>query len=244
METDATERIDTYWSRFLGVSVSALHDPGFVVTEHARLRGYRGVWFFARGHSIVVSSPPDWVARLERYSGAHLEREPVSENFARRVLGSAIARIVGPSFQGWLRPDRFRAVPSNDVERVVTNRLSRVQAFRASCTLEEWEHGGIDPERGEIWACVREAELVALGQLRAHPDDAVDPCVITHPEHRGRGHATELLSALVQEALSSRQLVLYQTLLSNTPAVSIARRLGFERYATLLAVRLDSDGAA
>jgi hypothetical protein len=43
---------------------------------------------------------------------------------------------------------------------------------------------------------------------------------------------------MAEQALSTGQLVLYQTLLSNRPAVSLALRLGFEQYATLLAVRL------
>jgi predicted GNAT family acetyltransferase len=82
--------------------------------------------------------------------------------------------------------------------------------------------------------------VVALAQLRAHPDGAVDPCVITHREHRGRGHALRLVSALAREALSAERLVLYQTLVSNAPAMSLAHRLGFDRYATLIAVRLAS----
>jgi hypothetical protein len=43
-------------------------------------------------------------------------------------------------------------------------------------------------------------------------------------------------------ALSEDWLVLYQTLLSNVAAVSLAFRLGFEPYATLVAVRFASDG--
>ena len=40
---------------------------------------------------------------------------------------------------------------------------------------------------------------------------------------------------------SLEQLMLYQELVSNRPAVSIALRLGFEQYATLLAVRFAPD---
>ena len=50
-----------------------------------------------------------------------------------------------------------------------------------------------------------------------------------------------LVSAMAEEALSAELLVLYQTLVSNVPAVSLGLRLGFERYATLLAVRLAPD---
>jgi hypothetical protein len=47
---------------------------------------------------------------------------------------------------------------------------------------------------------------------------------------------------MVETALSAGTLVLYQTLLSNAPAVVLAHRLGIEQYATLLAVRLAPDG--
>jgi len=49
------------------------------------------------------------------------------------------------------------------------------------------------------------------------------------------------MGTLVETALSAGTLALYQTLLSNAPAVVLAHRLGFEQYATLLAVRLAPD---
>jgi hypothetical protein len=46
---------------------------------------------------------------------------------------------------------------------------------------------------------------------------------------------------MVEKALAADPLILYQTLLSNGPSVSLARHLGFDHYATLLAVRLAPD---
>ncbi len=240
-ETDAAKRIDAHWSRFLGVPASALQHPGVVVTAHAELRGYRGVWFFVRGRSAVVSAPPEWVGRLAKSGGAAVAEELLSPAAASRALGHAAREFVGPSLQGWLSADRFRPVTASGVRRLAEPEAQLVRAFRASCSREEWEHGGIKPERADIWASFQGAKVVALGQLRPHSGGAVDPCVITHPEHRGQGHALRLVSALADEALSAEQLVLYQTLVSNSPAISLARRLGFEKYATLLAVRLVPD---
>ncbi len=236
----AAERIEAHWSEFLGVPASVLQHPGIVVTAHRQLSGYRGVWFFVRGHSAVVSAPPDWVARLEQSCGATVVEELLSPATATRLLGHATGEIVGPSFQGWLPPGRFRAVPSDGVQRIA-DKEAVLPPFQSACPLKEWEHSGIDAQAAEVWASFQGEEAAALGQLRLRPGGVVDPCVITHPAHRGHGHALRLVSAMAQEALAERQLLLYQTLLSNRPAVSLALRLGFEQYATLLAVRLVPD---
>jgi GNAT superfamily N-acetyltransferase len=237
-DADLEARIDFHWSRFLGVPASALRSPGVVVTPHAQLSGYRGVWFFVRGDSAVVSAPPEWVARLRRVCGSTVATELISHVSAAPALREAAAGMIGPSFQGWLSRDRFRPVASDRVHRVSESKLAIISALRSACTPAEWEHGGIDVGAGEIWASFEGPNAVALGQLRPHLDGAVDPCVITHPDHRGQGHALRVVGAMAEDALSADRLVLYQTLLSNVPAVSIALRLGFEQYATLLAVRL------
>ncbi|HVN38116.1 MAG TPA: GNAT family N-acetyltransferase [Myxococcota bacterium] len=239
--TTTTERIDAHWSQFLGVPPSALRDAGVRVTAHERLGDYRGVWFFVRGRSAVVSAPAGWVARLSRHCASAAAEELLSRSYVTRALEPSAGTIVGPSFQGWLPHDRFQPLSADDVRPLSDSGADSIRAVQSSCSQEEWEHGGIESAGAEIWAAFEGARVVALGQLRVHFDGAVDPCVITHPQHRGRGHASRVVSALAKQALSARQLVLYQTLLSNAPAIAIALRLGFEPYATLLAVRLAPD---
>jgi ribosomal protein S18 acetylase RimI-like enzyme len=212
-----------------------------VITAHAGLRGYRGVWFFVRGRSAVVSAPAEWVARLEQNLDSTDPGELLAPATARRILGHAAGEIVGPSFQGWLAEDRLRPVASEGVRRVAEPEAALLAPFHAACSPEEWEHAGIDAEAAEVWVLFQGTEAAALGQLRLHPGGAVDPCVITHPAHRRRGHALRLVGAMAHEALVAGQLVLYQTLVSNRAAVSLALLLGFEQYATLLAVRIAPD---
>jgi ribosomal protein S18 acetylase RimI-like enzyme len=239
--TAATERIDAHWSQFLGVSTSALRKPGVVVTPHAGLRDYRGVWFFVRGSSAIISAPPEWLVVIEQNLGSFAAEEILSPDSAVRVLGHASGEIVGPSFQGWLSADGFRPVASHGVRRLREFEGEFLQDFRSSCSPEDWDHGGIDPKAADVWSSSQESRVVALGQLRPQFDGSVDPCVITQPEYRSRGHALRLVSAMSEEALSEDRLVLYQTLISNAPAVFLALRLGFAHYATRLAVRLTPD---
>lgn len=189
----------------------------------------------------MVSAPPELVVQLERNLGNAVAQELLSPDLAVRVVGHAAGEVVGPSFQGWLPADRFRPVTADGVRRLPQSEAESVRLFQSSCPPEDWDHGGIDPTAADVWASFEENKIVALGQLRPHSDGAVDPCVITHPDHRGQGHALRLVSAMAQAALSQERLVLYQTLVSNIAALSIARRLGFAQYATLVAVRLARD---
>lgn len=142
-ETDPAERIDLHWSRFLGVPASALRRPGVVVAPHAELDGYRGVWFFVRGHSAVVSAPPEWVPRLQRVLGSAAATELVSPVSAARALRDAAGQIIGPSFQGWLSPARFRPVASDCVHRVSESKAAIISGLQSACSPTEWDHTAV-----------------------------------------------------------------------------------------------------
>lgn len=82
-----------------------------------------------------------------------------------------------------------------------------------------------------------EGALAALGDWRVRAPGVGDPCLLTHPAHRGRGLAAIVLGGLCERALARDDLVLYQTLASNTPAVRAALRTGFHPEATHLSLR-------
>jgi ribosomal protein S18 acetylase RimI-like enzyme len=205
-----------------------------VVTTHAALASYRGLWLFVCGRAAVVSAPTDWRAAAERAFGSAQSSELLSREYVLHALGGAVATIVGPSYQGWLPPAHFRPLAHEGVRILAGGERAAVAELRASVSPEDWEHGGIDPDGPEIFAAFDGNGVTALGQLRAHGGRASDPCVITRPAARGQGSAVRVVSAMVERALAADRLVLYQTLRSNAPALAIARRLGFESYATLL----------
>ncbi len=238
--TDRLDRVDAFWARFLGVPVDALRVPGAIVAPHAALAGWAGVWVFVREQSGVASVPPDRVAALR----SAIVQQPVSgwldPKTARALVGPDAGAAIGPSYQGWLEPARFRAVPG-DVRLLVDADASAFAELRAACPEDEWEHGGVRAAAGERWGAFHGGDLVAVAALRDRGGGAVDPGVIVHPEWRGRGHGLAVASAAVKAALQRDALVLYQTLAANAPAVTVARRLGFERYAGHVAVRLETD---
>jgi GNAT superfamily N-acetyltransferase len=240
--TARLDRVDAFWARFLGVPVEALRAPGAVAAPHATLAGWAGVFVFVREQSGVASAPPDRVAALQ----PAILQQPVSAwldpRTARALVGADAGDAIGPSYQGWLEPPHFRPVPG-DVRPLTDGDAPAFAALRAACLPAEWGHGGLEGCAGDRWGAFHGGDLVAVAGLRERAAGALDPGVIVHPEWRGRGHGLAVASAAVKDAVRRDALVLYQTLAANAPAVTIARRLGFERYAGHVAVRLAAGGA-
>jgi predicted GNAT family acetyltransferase len=62
--------------------------------------------------------------------------------------------------------------------------------------------------------------------------------VITHPDFRGRGYGRSAVAHLAARALAAGLLPQYRTLVANHSSIHVAQSLGFELYATSMAVRL------
>lgn len=231
-------RVDRHWARFFGIDVARLSRPGVHVAPHAGLGDYAGVWLFRRGASCVVSAPPARVGEIEaRLAGRSVAE--LGDPTTVAALFPEASRIVGPAFQASVAPDCF--VARGDPEtRLLDERDDEARArLREACSDEDWEFGTPPGATAIVQAgCFRAGALVSLATLRKRDGDACDPCIVSHPAWRGRGCATATVSAVVRYALERDLLVLYQTLVANEPAVALARALGFDPYATHLAVRL------
>jgi predicted GNAT family acetyltransferase len=119
-----------------------------------------------------------------------------------------------------------------------TSAESLLEALRSACTIEEWEHSALSKGSDVRYGYFEGEQLTAAGISDIWSEHVVGPGVLSHPAARGRGHGTAVASAIVTQALQAGNLVMYQTLLDNAPAVAVAQRLGFQHYATHLAVRL------
>jgi predicted GNAT family acetyltransferase len=152
-------------------------------------------------------------------------------------VGEDFDRFIGPTFQGSLDPGKFRPVSAPEVRSVQLNEAA-IDPFRAECGSSAWESSGLDEIKGRAAAYFQGTRIAAMAGYRPWSDLAGDPCVLTHPEFRGRGYGTAVVSAVVNQALQEGNLLLYQTLEANQGAMRIARTLGFKQYARRVAVRL------
>ena len=236
-----TQRHDEYWAAFLGIESSEWKKPGLSIRPHAGLKGYRGVWCFRHLARTVVSAPEGWVPHLgSRLEGADPHRL-VDESFLRDVFGPDFDRVVGPAYHGVLDPSRFRREPSPNVRLLGPDDAGKIEAFRLGCDPNDWENSGLDERSGYAAAYIDGDHILSMAAYRAKTDDVGDLCVMTHPSSRGRGLGAAAVSAVVDRALLDERVLLYQTLESNVGAVRIAKRLGFDHYATHVAIRLNAD---
>jgi RimJ/RimL family protein N-acetyltransferase len=231
-------RYDAFWAAFFGIEPDRLHAPGVTVVTHAGLGDYRGVWFFVRLSRCIVSAPAHWVAHLSiRMPLIATDRLPDTA-VLRDLFGVDPVRVIGPAYQGSLMPEAFRPLRDDNVRRLRASDDPAMNELRAACSEQEWQDGALSAA-GEIrFGRFEGARLVAVAGLRDWPPDATGPCVVSHPGHRGRGHAAAVVSAVVSHALGAGKIMLYQTLLDNAASVAVATRLGFEQYASHIAVRL------
>ncbi len=228
-------RIDAFWASFFGLSLVEFVKPGLSIVPHARLHGYSGAWLFRRDSSLIVSTPPAWVAPLR---AALNTASAVTDLELMALFGGAVERTIGPAYQGHLEPRAFR--PAGLPVRLLSADDDALSDLAAACETTEWEHSAIHAGGAPIFGCFVGGRLVAVSNYRMEARDAALPGVIVHPHARGRGYGKAVLSAASEHALESGFLVLYQTLLSNKPAVAAAESLGYRQYAVHLAVRLRS----
>jgi GNAT superfamily N-acetyltransferase len=232
-------RTKAFWGEFFGVEPDELDRPGVRVVPHQGLGDYPGAWIFWRGGTVFLSTPASLAEPIRKAIPAIGSHRPPIE--WAELFHDRTERQIGPAYQGFLDPARFRPAPGGTEGRLVASG-SLLERLQAECDPEEWSHAGLDPARPEpCFGFSVAGRIVAAAQNSFWAVDAVSPGLIVHPEHRGRGFGKAVLSAAVRHALEHQHLVLYQTLLSNAPAIRAAASLGFTPFATHLALRFRSE---
>jgi predicted GNAT family acetyltransferase len=154
-----------------------------------------------------------------------------------------VRRIIGPAYQGYVETAQFRAVPHTGIRPLVRADRAALQELADACEVEAWEHASIAPDEPQAFGCFINDRLIAVARARPGWEETAHIGVATHPAHRGQGNGRAVVSAATAQALKAGHIVLYQTLVANAPSVALATRLGYEPYATHLAVRLASNDA-
>jgi GNAT superfamily N-acetyltransferase len=209
------------------------------VLPHAGLAGYHGAWIFWRGKTTVISVPEEWVAEVAAHATSLIPGEPATTDTAAFLFGLRVGRLVGPTYHGYAERGDFHPVLSPHVRSLTSADRESFLHLAAACDPIEWEHSALGTGVENVFGYFEGGELLAACKTVRRGPRAADHGVITHPEHRGHGYGRAVVSASMQHALDRGDLVVYQTLVANLPAVAIARALGCHDYARHLAVRLE-----
>jgi GNAT superfamily N-acetyltransferase len=238
------QRIDATWVAFFGLSAALFLRPGIQVVAHHQLADYQGMWLFRHHASLCLSVPPDSVEGVRAAVRAYTLESLFSEAGIGALLGPRIERIIGPAYQGYVERPQFRSAPHPGVRALSRTDQAALQRLADACEVDAWKHAGMAVDEPHVFGCFVHNQVVAAARYRPAWGEAATIGVVTHPAYRRRGYGRAVVSAATAQGLEAGFIVLYQTLLGNAPSVALATSLGYQRYATHLAVRLTSEGTA
>ena len=222
-----------YWADEMGCPAEELFAEPLLLKAHGqRLDDYNGIFALFRRGRAVISFPSD---RLEDLS-ATLPTNPLSPDLLASHFMRGGYRVIGPAFIGYAAE-----VPqtAGGVRALEPPDMSLVETLQAACDETEWEYGGSEPARVPCTGAFEDGSLAALAGYEIWNHAIAHISVITHPSFRGKGYGRQAVMELAGMALAAGLVPQYRTLESNIPSMRIAGTLGFERYATSVAVRLE-----
>lgn len=233
MEAAVQDEVDAYWSGALGLPADELHQSEVKVV--AAGNGDDGVVLLRLGPACVV------VVEQEHVDGtsaavASLDPDAVFNRTTALALAGADAEVHGPSWHGYVDRLSFSGLDAQDVERL-DPADRRLVALRNECGVAQWREAGFpmepstdDPARCAFYGLSVDGVLVAAGNLTDWRGSPADVGLLTHPDHRRRGLATQVAGTMVADWLPEAGLIRYRALTTNVPSLTIARRIGFEGY--------------
>ena len=228
--------VDHYWVSDLGCAREALYTKQTLVVPH-HFGDYQGIYAFCRQDLLLVSVPASLVEAFRCEARSWRPRDVLQEDRLRRLVSHPVERMIGPAFVGYTDGAAFQPVQQGAPRLLTPQDVPALEALRAACSALEWEHEGSSFGEQPLVGIHVEGGLAAVagyewGEAIAHIS------VITHPRHRGQGYGKAVVSQLTEEVLSQGLVPQYQTLESNVSSMAIAHNLGFEHYATTMAVKL------
>jgi hypothetical protein len=170
--------------------------------------------------------------------------------FARRDVltvpsGVHVDNMLGPAFIAYADARTFVGRSDDHDARLLGEKDdAAIEGLRSSCSALEWEHGGTTPEATVRVGAFKGDTLAALASYRIWGDRIAHISIITNPLFRRGGLARIAVSGITRHALDNNLVAQYRTLASNSPSLAIANRLGFERYATSLVIRMPPSGSS
>jgi GNAT superfamily N-acetyltransferase len=237
---ETLRKVDAYWTAYFGCAPGDLTGSQTRVVTHAALAGYDGALVFRRGDACIVSVPPQ-TPELER---AKLSEAPPGRVFDPAFLSKAFVvwsdNVVGPAWLGIA--DRASFKPAAGEARVLGDADEAVlQKLAEACGEGAWKQSKLTQVRKPLFGAFAGGELVAVSGYVVMGNALAYLGVITHPGHRGRGHAKAVVTACAKDALDKGFAVLWRTPEANAGALALAKSMGFEAYASTYDVRLVED---
>lgn len=229
--------ISRCWSRHFGWDEAAgplWSSPARLLSHGGELMDYHGVMAMDGLQGAVVSVPAALRSELEP---ALLSIDSPPTVKAAQLPPDKVAGVIGPAFIGYA--EVVISPPRHPVQLLGAKDAHHIDAFQQACDATEWEHGGSNAgDAAVICGLFAGPTLAALAGYEIWDGTVAHISIITHPEHRGQGYGHSAVAFLAKHALWKKLLPQYRTLEGNKASMAIAQTVGFEYFATSVAVRL------
>ncbi len=236
---ESLRKIDAYWAAYFGCRPEGFDAPGTRVLPHAALMGYPGVLAFKRGASCVVSIPEMLPGRVADEIARRPPDGALDRDFLAGVFGDDVDTITGPAWLGVADKTDFRPAPDPAVKLLDVGRHTpALRRLAEACGELAWRQSKIVFDRHPLFGCFEGENVMAASAYTILGGVLAYIGVVSHPAHRGKGCGRAVVTASMDHALERGLLCQWRTLKSNGPAISLARKMGFQEYATVVDVRL------
>lgn len=226
-----------YWFDELGCSESDLSPGKTKIISHGAMEGYSGVLFFHSNNSTIISAPKSLVRELENKIIDINSSTSFDTNFISQLLKEKLDRLIGPAFIGQIDKKSFLPIYAPDTRELSGGEWPLIETLFQSCTSIEIDHSSL--EKGQPMAGVFiDGVLVGVAGYKILEGLVAHIGILTNPNYRGMGVAKKALSKITEMAFSDNLGIQYQTLDFNLASVKCAERLGYKRFATTMAARI------
>ncbi len=108
--------------------------------------------------------------------------------------------------------------------------IRALETLRTGVTERDWEYSGLTSSQ-PVAGCFVNGELVAAAGYDIWGGRIAHVGVVTASGQRERGYGRDVVSRIVNHAISGGLVAQYQTLRGNLASMAVAAALGFNAYA-------------
>jgi len=146
---------------------------------------------------------------------------------------------------GYALAGTLRRGPAEGETRLLTPAdAPHVERLGRACTADEWDDVASLSRAAVSVGAFRGWRARGCRRIRDLGDTIAHVAVLTHPAHRGCALGSAVVSGVAALALERGLVPQYRSLMANRASRALAAALGFEHYATSLALRFTPSPAA
>ncbi len=229
--------IDEFWAHVFSTDAARLWRPGVHVSEHRPGTGfaaYAGIFVLVRGDACRITAPPALVEAVAGGVASWRAGQGLEPERWRALLGRATAPS-GPSWQGYADRTTLRRWDTGaaDVREVP---WAETIPLALACGSDERDLAGFNNREARYFLLFAEGQPAAGASLTRWRHDHDEVTVLTHPDHRGRGHGAAVAGVAAGVAVEAHGISRYRAHLTNRASLAIGARIGYREYATQLSV--------